>query len=116
LIAVAIALVGVQTFAAGLATAQSASLSGSDPFGVICHGAGGAEPPVGSVPPSRMMRDICCAFCTAAGPAMLPVTPPAIGRVEHAGDDGLPATARDIVLITRRAVRAGPSQAPPSFA
>jgi hypothetical protein len=115
LIAVAIALVVVQTFVAGLASAQSASISGSEALGVICHGTGGAEPPAGSAPPFGKARDICCAFCAAAPPAVLPVTPPAIGRVEHAGDDGLPATAHDIVLIAKRAVRAGPSQAPPSF-
>ena len=119
LIAVAIALVVLQTLVAGLATAQAATLAAAGLFDAICHGAGGAgaaDQPAGGAPNSGKAWDVCCAFCTAAAPAVLPVAPLAAGRCEHAQGDSRAAAGGDIVLIARRAVRAGPSQAPPSFA
>jgi hypothetical protein len=117
LIAVAIALVVLQTLVAGLATAQAASLAAAGPFDAICHGvggAGGADRPADGAPNSGKAWDVCCAFCAAAAPAVLPVAPPAAKRCEHA--QVTQAVGGDIVVIARRAVRAGPSQAPPSFA
>jgi hypothetical protein len=119
LIAVAIALVVLQTLVAGLATARAASLPAAAPFDAICHGAGGpgggADQPADGAPHSGKARDVCCAFCAATAPAVLPVASPIAGRFEHTPDASR-ATVGDIVLIARRAVRVGPSQAPPSFA
>jgi hypothetical protein len=122
LIAVVVMLAVFQVLVSGLASARAAAMSAS-PFdvGVICHGAGdgagsGAEPPGDDSPGSGLTRDLCCAFCAAAAPALLSFTPPVVGHVERAGTDRLTIPARDHVLIAPRAVRAGPSQAPPSFA
>jgi len=118
-------LVVLQALATGLATAPAAAMSANpaNPFdaAVICHGAGnwavgGAEPPADDSSGSRAARDLCCVFCAAAAPALLTVTPPVVGRVERAGTDRLTLPARDHVLTISRAVRAGLSQAPPSFA
>jgi hypothetical protein len=109
-------LVVLQALVGGLASARAAALLAS-PFdaAVICHGAG-SEPPAGGAPASGGTRELCCAFCAAAAPLLLSVTPPVVGLVQHAGTDQLATPARDPVLIARRAVRAGPSQAPPRFA
>jgi DUF2946 family protein len=118
LIAVAVMLVVLQALVSGLASARAAVMS-ANPFdaGVICHGAGGGpELPADDSSGSGFARDLCCTFCTAAAPALLTVTPPVVGHVERAGTDRLTQPARDHVLITPRAVRAGLSQAPPSFA
>jgi hypothetical protein len=114
LIAVAIALVVLQTFVAGLAVAQSSSFLEPFEAGVICHGAGGAEP--ASDPASDSHKALCCLFCAATAPALLPVTSPVSGRIEHAAVGRVPSASHDVVLIVPRAVRAGPSQAPPSLA
>jgi hypothetical protein len=118
LIAVAVMLVALQALVSGLASARAAVMS-ANPFnaGVICHGAGGGlELPSGDPSGSGVVRDLCCTFCAAAAPVLLTVTPPVVGPVERAGTDGLTPPARDHVLIAQRAVRAGLSQAPPSFA
>jgi hypothetical protein len=117
-IAVAVMLVVLQALVSGLASARAAVMS-ANPFdaGVICHGAwGGPELPPDDSSGSGFARDLCCAFCATAAPALLTVTPPVVGHVERAGTDRITLPARDHVLITPRAVRAGLSQAPPSFA
>jgi hypothetical protein len=122
LIASVVMLVVLQALASGLASARAAAMS-ANPFeaGVICHGAangtrGGTEPPADNSSGSGAARDLCCAFCAAAAPALLTVTPPIVGHVERAGTRHLTLPARDHVLIAARAVRAGLSQAPPTFA
>jgi hypothetical protein len=122
LIAVMVMLVVLQALVSGLASARAAAMSVS-PFdvGVICHGAGdragnGAELPADDPSGSGAASDLCCAFCATAAPALLTATPPVIGHVGRAGTDCLTPLARHFVLITHRAVRAGLSQAPPTFA
>src|SRR5262245_37177155 len=119
LIAVVVMLMVLQALVSGLASARAAAMSAS-PFdaGVICHGAangtgGGAALPIDDSSGSGAERDLCCAFCAAAAPALLTVTAPIVGHVERAGTDRLTLPARDQVLIAARAVRAGLSQAPP---
>jgi len=117
LIAVVVMLVVLQALVSGLASARAAAMSVT-PFdvGVICHGAGGgAELPADDPSGSGFTRDLCCTFCAVAAPVLLTVTAPVVGHVERAGTDRLTLPARD-VLIAARTVRAGPSQAPPSFA
>ena len=118
LIAVAVMLMVLQALVSGLASARAAVMS-ANPFdaGVICHGAGGGpELPADDSSGSGAARDLCCAFCAAAAPALLTLTPPIVGHVERAGTDRLTLPALDYILIAQRAVRAGLSQAPPSFA
>ncbi len=120
LIAVVAVLVVLQALVSGLASGRAAAMSANlFDASVICHGAGnGAEPPADGSPGSRAARDLCCVFCAAAAPApaLLIVTPPVVGHVERAGTDRLTLPARDHVLTIPRTVRAGLSQAPPSFA
>jgi Protein of unknown function (DUF2946) len=122
LVAVVVMLVVLQALVSGLASAGTAAMSAS-PFdvGVICHGAGngagnGAASPADDPSGSSAARDLCCTFCAAAAPALLTVTPPVVGYVGRAGTDRLTPLARHFVLIAHRAVRAGLSQAPPTFA
>jgi hypothetical protein len=122
LIAVVVMLVVLQALVAGLASGRAAAMSAS-PFdaGVICHGAangtgGGAAPPADDRSGSDAASDVCCAFCAAAAPALLTATPPIVGHVGRAGARHLTLDARDHIVIAARAVRAGLSQAPPSFA
>jgi hypothetical protein len=118
LIAVAVMLIVLQALVSGLASAR-ASVMLANPLdaGVICHGAGGGpELPADDPSGSDLARDLCCTFCAAAAPVLLTVTPPVVGHVRHAGTRRLKPPARDHVLIAPRAVRAGLSQAPPSFA
>jgi hypothetical protein len=113
LIAVAIGLVVLQTLAAGLSAAQAAALIASGPFGAICHGTGEGD----TAPAPGKAWDACCALCAVAAPALLPVAPPAAGDGDLVcAGNRVSAASPDIVLIARRAVRAGPSQAPPGRA
>jgi len=122
LIAVVVVLLVLQALVSGLASARAAAMSASAfDVAVICHGAGngagnGAEPPADDPSGSGAPRDLCCAFCAAAAPPLLAVTPSLVGHVGRAGTDRLTQLARDFVLIADRAVRAGLSQAPPTFA
>jgi DUF2946 family protein len=120
--AVVIMLVVLQALVSGLTSARAAAMSAS-PFdiGVMCHGAGtgagnGAAPPADDPSGSGAARDLCCAFCAAAAPALLTVTPSVVGHVGRAKTDRFSPLALDFVLIAHRAVRAGLSQAPPTFA
>jgi hypothetical protein len=114
LIAVAIALTVLQTLVVGIATAQAAA--SLEPFeaGVICHGAVGQDPP--SDPASDTHKALCCAVCIATASALLPPMPLVAKGRERVADGTVLAVSNAIVLIARRAVRAGPSQAPPSLA
>jgi len=121
LIAVVVVLIVLQALVSGLASARAAAISASPlDAGVICHGAAtgtvsGAESPADDPSGPGALRDLCCAFCAAAAPALLSVTAPIVGHVERAGNDRLTLPARDHVSIAARAVRAGLSQAPPRF-
>jgi hypothetical protein len=118
LIAVVVMLVVLQALVSGLASGRASMMSANSfDAGVICHGAGGGpELPADHPSGSGAVRDFCCTLCAAAAPMLLTVTPPVVGHVERAGTDRFTAPARDHVLTAQRAVRAGLSQAPPSFA
>lgn len=109
-------LVVLQVLVSGLASARAAAmLANTFDAGVICHGAGDGPEPADGSSGSGFAKALCCAFCAAAAPALLTVTPPVVGHVGRAGTDRLTLPGRDYVLISARAVRAGLSQAPPSF-
>jgi Protein of unknown function (DUF2946) len=121
LIAVVVMLVLLQALVSGLANARAATMSASSFDAVICHGGGGgtellADDSPGSSRDSGAAKDLCCAFCAAAAPAVLTVTAPVIGHVGWTATDSLTRSARAHVVIAARAVRAGLSQAPPRFA
>jgi hypothetical protein len=117
---VAAGLIAVQAFLAGLASAQAALVltPGLVDFAVICHGGAdsdnGTAPSPGKTNPAKIWHP-CCVSCTAGSP---PVTLPEQlialrsdrGRVFQS-----PILRAASILIAPRAVRAGPSQAPPNL-
>jgi hypothetical protein len=111
-VAVAVVLMIVQAFLAGLANAEAALLGAGADF-VICHGAGGASPERGTAPAEK--QHPCCESCTAgAPPAVLPVPAVAL-RTAHCRPCGSPALRAVAIPPAPRAVRAGPSRAPPNL-
>ena len=112
LVLLAAAILVLQTLVAGLASAHAAARVAT--FGadaVICHGNGEDR----STPAGTAAAHDCCAFCTNAGPVALSTDAPAIDRLTpaHRADA---ADAPGDVRPARRAIRAGPSQAPPTAA
>ena len=105
-------LIALQAFLAGVAAAQAAAMAASDPINAICHGAGGAGANDGTAPQSGKIEHLCCAHCTSAAPA---IAPPDAPRAAPARLGSLPLACLSFtVVIARGAVRAGPSQAPPT--
>jgi len=107
---VTVGLLVLQGVVAGLATAQAATGLGGVPSDAICHGAADHR-----APDSQPARDICCAACTVAAPALLPIIPRLASCLEYARNLTFLGSTAERVCIERRAVRAGPSQAPPRF-
>jgi len=103
---------------AGLAMAQAALMLTPNPadvagISVICHGNGSGSDP-GTAPDPAKSQHPCCVTCAAgAAPAAVP-TQLIVLRADRPrlieAAFFVPATIR----IAPRAVRAGPSQAPPS--
>src|SRR5262249_59348586 len=65
---IAIWLIALQAFVAGLAMAQNGAAIASDP--VVCHGSGDPGDP--AAPDSEKFRDLCCAYCMSAVPGVPP--------------------------------------------
>jgi hypothetical protein len=124
-VVIAAGLIAVQAVLAGLALAQAAlmpapnSADAAD-FTVICHGNGGSgsdngtAPDPGKTDPGQIQHP-CCVSCAAGAP---PATLPEQLTVVRSDRD-LAFKARILcavpVRIAPRAVRAGPSQGPPSL-
>jgi hypothetical protein len=112
LVLLAAAILLLQALVSGLASAHAAAriaTFGAD-AGLICHGNGED----GSAPAGNAAHD-CCASCTNPGPVALTAGAPVIDRLtpEHRSEQ---ADVSADVRLARRAVRAGPSQAPPTAA
>jgi hypothetical protein len=111
LVLLAVVILLLQSLVAGLANGHIAgqiATFGAD--AVICHATDDDD---GSAPAQKAAHD-CCTFCTNAGPVVLSAATPVIAQLAPAH-----AVARDApadVRPTRRAIRAGPSQAPPTVA
>jgi hypothetical protein len=118
IVALAIAL---QAFFAGLAVAQSTGLavSGLGPeMAFICHGQGLAagDHDHGTAPDPVAVSHLCCFACFCGG---APATLTAAALMPHTARDRAVQTIPPHVVATpvgRRAVRDGPSQAPPTLA
>jgi hypothetical protein len=117
---IAAGLIAVQALLAGLAMAQAAlmptpNLADIAGFAVICHGNGSADSGNETVPDPAKNWHPCCVTCVAgAPPATLPEQ--LIGlRSEDCRVCKSPFFSATFILIAPRAVRAGPSQAPPSI-
>jgi len=123
-VVIAAGLVAVQALIAGLAMAQAArlltpslapGLADIAGFAVICHGNGGPDSDNGTGPDPAKNWHPCCLSCVAgAPPATLPAQPAGL-RSDLCRACEMPFFSAASILIAPRAVRAGPSQAPPSI-
>jgi hypothetical protein len=121
-IMVAAGLMAVQALLAGLSMAQAAlmptpGLPEGTGFAVICHGNGGAgneaQDPA-NTDPAKHWHPCCVACAASAAPATLPAQPIGL-RSDRCPVCKSPFFSAPSILIAPRAVRAGPSQAPPSI-
>jgi hypothetical protein len=109
---IAIWLVVLQGFLAGVATAQAGAMLASDPLAsAICHGSDGGGPADSTAPERAHIQHLCCAYCTSAAPAIAPPAAPGIARQRHASR---PVTSASFdVIISLKIIRAGAARAPP---
>jgi hypothetical protein len=114
IILVAVWLVVLQSFLAGVATAQADAMLASNPIAaaIICHGGGGDDD--SSAPDAGKVWHLCCTYCAA--PGFAPPSAPRISVPDARKDALPPVLAGFAAVIVRAAVRAGSSQAPPSQA
>jgi hypothetical protein len=116
IVPVAIWLVVLQAFLAGVATAQVGAMAASDPLlGAICHGSDGTGPADTTAPDANKVRHLCCEYCTSAAPALVPPD------AANLAAPNLRQTAQSrvspfIIVLALGAIRDGPSQAPPASA
>jgi len=116
--AIALWLVVLQSFLSGFALAQAGAAM-ADPLGaaVICHsGGGGGDPAAPERPDAGAVWHLCCSYCMATAPALLPPPSALAGRADAGIATAVHRLADFIVVIARQAVRDGPSQAPPGQA
>ncbi len=109
-------LLFMQAFVAGLTAAQAGAMAvaGAD-LAVICHGHGGLASDTGTVPNQPATPHACCDSCAAGPPpALLPI-PALVLHDALSRPIGSPAWRAISIPLAARAVRAGPSQAPPSL-
>ena len=110
-------LVALQTFLAGVATAQAAAMLAPAGFvgSTVCHAAEGDASTHQSIPDADKLWKLCCTFCGTAPAAITPPTAPDVTRSTRQRSDSV-ALAGFTIIISRGAVRAGLSQAPPRLA
>jgi hypothetical protein len=110
---IAIWLVVLQAFLAGVATAQAGAMAAADPLvGAICHGSDGAGPANTTAPDANKVRHLCCEYCTSAAPALAPPDTMSVAALQSPPTSQLAVFSRFIIVISPGAIRAGPSQAP----
>jgi hypothetical protein len=115
IVGIAVWLVVLQAFLAGLATAPAAAGQANAPLheAVICYGAGGsAGLPDGTSSDAAAHWNVCCTLCAFSTPATR--TAAAMDVLEPAEASTPPLSSSFPIMIVRRAVRAGQSQGPPS--
>jgi hypothetical protein len=115
--AIAFWLVVLQSFLSGVATAQAgAALADPLAAAVICHsGGGGSDPAAPSQPDAGAAWHLCCSYCVAAAPALLPPSWQ-VGRADTVAGSAVLPLSNFIIVVAHEAVRAGPSRAPPGRA
>jgi len=113
---IAVWLVVLQAFLAGVATAQAGTVAASDSLGAICHGSDGAPAADGTAPDTDKVRHLCCEYCTSAPPVLAPPDALAAAAPPSRPASQLAELSRFIIVISPGAIRAGASQAPPASA
>jgi hypothetical protein len=114
IVLIAVWLVVLQAFLAGIATARAGVAPGSDPVDVICHGSSSTDSGGGTAP--DQIWHLCCTYCLSAAPALPPPDVPSVVLRDSRQAGPSITFQRFIVVIAPGAVRAGPSQAPPGTA
>jgi hypothetical protein len=115
IVALATWLIVLQAFLAGVAAAQAAAMPAFAAGDAICHGSGSANRgDDGTTPEDNKSHQLCCIACTSAAPAL--AAPDAPKPLQLAPASRPVVFASFIVVIAPGAIRAGPSQAPPSLA
>jgi hypothetical protein len=104
-------LVVLQSFLAGVATAQAGTLLAGDP--VICHGTGGGSSQP-AIPDAERTLHLCCVYCSSAGPPALTGGALTPANLEPSSDWRSIAVPGFTIILQPRIVRAGTSQAPPN--
>jgi hypothetical protein len=116
IVLIAVWLVVLQAFLAGVVTARAGAMFLSNPIdAAICHGAGAADP-ADPVPPAEAAWHLCCGFCTSAAPPVLLSGAVAAIALESRGEARPVAFAGFTLVIAHGVIRAGSSQAPPTRA
>jgi hypothetical protein len=112
-------LIVLQAFLAGFVLGKTATLAAADPIdnAPVCHGIDGDNAGGNGAPDTeKVLQHLCCVSCTGAAAA--PMAPAAaqvhIAALRPAGH--LRPSRALTVFPAPRAVRAGPSQAPPLWA
>ena len=109
IVLIAVATLVLQTLVAGLSFAHAARMAADGTAaGVICHGNGDE-----GTPPAGPAAHDCCTFHTAVDPATPAPGSVLLARLALVRGAALPA-ARSDPQRPPRAIRAGPSQAPPT--
>jgi hypothetical protein len=107
IVALAVAILVLQALVAGLASAHAAvRLANFSDIAVLCQGNSDDGAPSGAI------AHDCCKFCGVAAPAVLSRGLISLGSVEIVRFAGVLAPLAD-PKPAPRAIRAGPSQAPP---
>src|SRR6478752_5054044 len=110
IVIVAVWLIVLQAFLAGVAAASSA-MPPPDATGALCHGAGDAKPVDAPGSNPRQEWHVCCASCLASAPAI--PAPAAPTLCAPGGSVRIAAPPAITIMLARGARRAGQSQAPP---
>jgi len=108
IVLIAAAILVLQSLVAGLSGAQAAGQRAAGGIALFCHVHGGD----GTVPSGKAAHD-CCTFCTASGPAVLAPGAAILERLAILRRAEPLVPARGLHRLPR-AIRAGPSQAPPT--
>ena len=111
---IAVWLVVLQAFLAGVATAQAGAMLAAGPADVICHTSGSADLADNTAPDAAKAWHLCCTSCTA--PAVATPAAPGVVPIEPRGVSRPSTLQRFMIIVSRGASRAGPSQAPPTLA
>jgi hypothetical protein len=115
----AVWLVVLQAFLAGVVAAQTGARLAQIPHDIlpgdiICHASGDTGQADGSAPDTGNGWHLCCAACTA--PALATPVTTALAAMELARAFQPHTLSRFTIVVARGAIRAGPSQGPPTLA
>jgi Protein of unknown function (DUF2946) len=110
------ALAVIATWATGLAAVRIAAAAFANPLGasIICHSNGNADPGNPAIPDPDSGSLVCCAICATDSAVLAGGETTFVIRPWQMRDGVYAALASESGVLAPRAVRAGPSQGPPT--